>query len=422
MSDLVISARNLGKRFAIYDKAYHPLFDILFRGARKFHREFWALKDVSFDVARGETVGIVGRNGSGKSTLLQLICGTLTPTTGEVETHGRVAALLELGSGFNPQFTGRENVFLNGAILGLSREQIADRYDEIAAFADIGEFIDQPVQTYSSGMVVRLAFATAIHVSPDILVVDEALAVGDTAFQTKCLTRIRQMQSSGVSILLVTHNLNTIIEYCDRAIYLKRGDMIGAGPAREMAKRYSADLVSAEGGIAVQAPNAKASTGAVPAATGSAMGNGSDGAIPGIEIQGVEFLDAESRPRAVFQFGEHLTICLRVNANRAILHPCFGIQLKSVDGIVLWSLTTQMLETELAAIAQGQACLVKWNLQANFSGARYVVAIGAGEIADGAYRRHMRLDYAGHFNVLPRRASGTGWLDPFAALEVVPAD
>jgi lipopolysaccharide transport system ATP-binding protein len=422
MSDLVISARNLGKRFAIYDKAYHPLLDILFRGARQFHREFWALKDVSFDVARGETVGIVGRNGSGKSTLLQLICGTLTPTAGEVETHGRVAALLELGSGFNPQFTGRENVFLNGAILGLSREQIAERYDEIAAFADIGEFIDQPVQTYSSGMVVRLAFATAIHVSPDILVVDEALAVGDTAFQTKCLTRIRQMQTNGVSILLVTHNLNTIIEYCDRAIYLRRGDMIGAGTAREMAKRYSADLVSAEGGIAIQGPNAKLAAGPVSASSTNVVGNGPDGPISGIEIQGVELLDAEGRPSAAFQFGEYLTISIRVSANRQVLHPCFGIQLKSVDGIVLWSLTTQMLDAHLAAIAKGQTCLVKWNLQANFSGARYVVAIGAGEVVDGTYRRHNRLDYAGHFNVLPRRASGTGWLDPLAAIEVVAAD
>lgn len=157
-------------------------------------------------------------------------------------------------------------------------------------------------------------------------------------------------------------------------------------------------------------------------ASGNTVGTDSAGTISGIEIQGVEFLDAESRPRAVYQFGEHLTICIRVSANRPVLHPCFGIQLKSVDGIVLWSLTTQMLESELAAIEQGQVRLIKWSLQANFSGARYVVAIGAGEIADGTYRRHMRLDYAGHFNVLPRRTSGTGWLDPIAALEVVPAD
>ena len=189
---------------------------------RYFH-EFWALRNVSFEVKKGETVGIIGHNGSGKSTLLQLICGTLSPTTGTIKTHGRIAALLELGSGFNPEFTGRENVYLNGAILGLSTEEIDNRFDAIAAFADIGEFIEQPVRMYSSGMVVRLAFAVQAMVDPDILIVDEALAVGDEKFQRKCFARLEELKSNGTSILFVSHSGPQIIELCERALLLEHG-------------------------------------------------------------------------------------------------------------------------------------------------------------------------------------------------------
>src|SRR5215831_16656465 len=184
--DAVIAVRGLGKRYEIYAQPRDRLLQSLFRGRRQFFQEFWALADLSFDVRRGETVGIIGRNGSGKSTLLQLIAGTLTPTTGTVRVGGRITALLELGSGFNPEFSGRENVFLNGAILGLGQDEIKSRFDAITEFADIGEFIEQPVKFYSSGMTVRLAFAVQAMVDPDILIVDEALAVGDEKFQRKC--------------------------------------------------------------------------------------------------------------------------------------------------------------------------------------------------------------------------------------------
>src|SRR6185437_5576895 len=247
------------------------------RPARAYFNEFWALRDVNFDVKRGETVGIVGRNGSGKSTLLQMICGTLTPTQGSVSIRGRVAALLELGAGFNPEFTGKENVRLSGLLYGLSDEELRERYQAILDFAEIGEFIDQPVKSYSSGMYVRLAFAVAINVSPEILVVDEALSVGDEGFQRKCFARIDAIRDSGATVLFVSHSASTIVDLCDRAILLDRGELLAQGTPRHVVSRYQkllyapadragqireeirADQVSA--GAVDQTPRTPASTG-----------------------------------------------------------------------------------------------------------------------------------------------------------------
>lgn len=237
-SDVAIRVESVGKCFHIYEKPHHRLLQMLSRGRARYYREFWALQNASFEVMRGEAVGIVGRNGSGKSTLLQMICGTLTPTTGSIRTKGRVAALLELGSGFNPEFTGRENVYLNGAVLGLSREEIDARYGRIVEFADIGDFIDQPVRTYSSGMLVRLAFSVAINVDPDILVVDEALAVGDELFQRKCFSRIEEIRSTGATVLFVSHSGAHVTGLCDRAILLDAGEKLAEGHPKGIVGGY----------------------------------------------------------------------------------------------------------------------------------------------------------------------------------------
>lgn len=205
---------------------------------KNYAREFWALRDVSFEVKKGETVGIIGRNGSGKSTLLQLICGTLHATSGTIETQGRIAALLELGSGFNPEFTGRENVYMNGAIMGLSHDESNARFEDVAAFADIGEFIEQPVKTYSSGMFVRLAFASNIMAKPEIMIVDEALAVGDMNFQAKCMTALTRIQERGATVLFVSHDIGALKSLCSRGIYLERGSMKVIGKASEVAEQY----------------------------------------------------------------------------------------------------------------------------------------------------------------------------------------
>ena len=245
-SEVAIKVEGLSKCFEIYEKPRDRLkqfvlpylYKLLGKSAKQYFREFWALRDINFQIKKGETVGIVGRNGSGKSTLLQIICGTLSPSTGTVQANGRIAALLELGSGFNPEFTGRENVYLNGAVLGLSRSEIDSRFDAITEFADIGSFIDQPVKAYSSGMVVRLAFAVAINVDPQILVVDEALSVGDELFQRKCFSKIEAIRSSGATILFVSHSGGTIVELCDRAILLDAGERLATDSPKKIVGRY----------------------------------------------------------------------------------------------------------------------------------------------------------------------------------------
>jgi lipopolysaccharide transport system ATP-binding protein len=239
MSDeVVIRISRLSKTYRIYEQPLDRLKQSLWRGRKQFYREFHALREVSFEVKRGQAVGIIGRNGSGKSTLLQMIAGTLTPTMGEVSVSGRLAALLELGSGFNPEFSGRENVFLNGAILGLDQAEVAARFDSIAAFADIGDFIEQPVKSYSSGMVVRLAFAVASSIEPDILIVDEALSVGDELFQRKCFDRIHQLQKQGTTLLFVSHSAQSVVELCDSAVLLDGGEVLKQGVPKAVVAAY----------------------------------------------------------------------------------------------------------------------------------------------------------------------------------------
>lgn len=246
MTTVAIRVQNLSKCYHIYDTPRDRLKQFIVPSLprlwgsipRQYFREFWALNDISFEIKQGETVGIIGRNGSGKSTLLQMICGTLNPTGGSVETRGRIAALLELGSGFNPEFTGRENVYLNAAVLGLTPEAVDRRFDDIAAFADIGQFIDQPVKTYSSGMFVRLGFAIQAHIDASIVIIDEALAVGDVFFRQKCYARLEQLRNSGAAILLVSHSMPDIEQYCERAILLSHGLQQFIGPSTEAAKHY----------------------------------------------------------------------------------------------------------------------------------------------------------------------------------------
>lgn len=224
--DIAISVRNLTKTYRLFGHPGDRVKQFLSLGLKQYHREFTALSDVSFDVKKGEVVGIIGRNGSGKSTLLQLICGILKPTAGSVTVNGRISALLELGAGFNPEFTGRENVFFQGALMGFTRAQMEARFDDIAEFADIGEFIDQPVRTYSSGMYVRLAFATMIHVDADILVIDEAIAVGDASFRARCFRRLGELRANGCSILFVTHAMEQVTRFCSRALLLNNGKSV----------------------------------------------------------------------------------------------------------------------------------------------------------------------------------------------------
>lgn len=252
-NEIAIKVQNLSKCYHIYDNPRDRLKQFVaprlqrltWQHPKQYFREFWALKDVSFEVKKGETVGIIGRNGSGKSTLLQMICGTLTPTQGSIETNGRIAALLELGSGFNPEFTGRENVYMNASVLGLSNKEIDARFDDIVAFSDIGDFIEQPVKTYSSGMMVRLAFAVIAHVDADILIIDEALAVGDAFFTQKCMRFLRGFMKTG-TVLFVSHDTGAIVNLCNKAVLLNHGEIAKAGTPKEVIELYLASLYEAE--------------------------------------------------------------------------------------------------------------------------------------------------------------------------------
>lgn len=253
--DIAIKVEGLSKCYHIYDTPRDRLKQFVMprlqrligKQPKQYFREFWALRDVSFEVKKGETVGIIGRNGSGKSTLLQIICGTLSPTGGSVETRGRIAALLELGSGFNPEFTGRENVYMNASVLGLSSEEIDARFNDIVAFADIGDFIEQPVKTYSSGMMVRLAFAVIAHVDADILVVDEALAVGDAFFTQKCMRFLRGFMKKG-TVLFVSHDTGSIRNLCNYAVWLEKGQVIQEGAPKEVCELYLEAFYEAQQG------------------------------------------------------------------------------------------------------------------------------------------------------------------------------
>lgn len=255
--EAAIRVNGVSKFFEIYAKPIHRLLQMLYRGRRKFHREYWALRDISFSVSKGECLGIIGRNGAGKSTLLQIIAGTLTPSSGTVDVSGRVAALLELGSGFNPEFTGRENVLLNAAILGLTDEQIAARFDSIAAFADIGMFIDEPIKSYSSGMVLRLAFAVMAHVDADVLIIDEALAVGDAFFTQKCMRFLRQFMSEK-TVIFVSHDTAAVNSLCTRALFLSDGGIALMGSPKQVTQKYLEALYEDRQGESLAEPSSDA--------------------------------------------------------------------------------------------------------------------------------------------------------------------
>lgn len=240
-NEIAIQATQLGKCYHVYTHARDRLKQLFAGKTKQYYREFWALKNIDFTLRKGESLGIIGRNGSGKSTLLQLICQTLTPSTGKVNVNGKIAALLELGAGFNPEFTGRENIFLNGALLGYHRREIQERLDHILAFADIGDFIDQPVKNYSSGMYIRLAFSIQACMEPDILIVDEALSVGDIFFQQKCAKRMEELRAQGTTLLFVSHDMSIVRDLCQHTLYLKQGQMVHYGKTTDAIRLFLAE-------------------------------------------------------------------------------------------------------------------------------------------------------------------------------------
>ena len=330
------------------------------------HRDFWALKDINFEVARGEVFSLVGPNGSGKSTLLQIVSGILRPTRGRVVASGRIAALLELGAGFNPDFTGRENVFLNGELLGLSRAEVARAFPSIAEFAGVGDFIDRPVKEYSSGMYVRLAFATAIHVDPEILIVDEALAVGDAIFAARCVQKFEELKSRGATVLFVSHDLGLVKRLSDRAALLLDGRMVTLGAPNDVVNRYV--------GIVLERQQHAASDGEP-----TGVIRHGDGAS---RILQVEMLDGTGKPVRTVAAGAPLHIRIRARADRDLEHPVAGILIRNRLGIDVFGTNSRVEGIDLGSIPAGRTFEVNFRFDCLLTRQEYTLT-AATQHADG---------------------------------------
>jgi len=350
-----LRVESVSKQYRIYDHPADRLKESLTRGRRKFHREFWALKNINFEVEAGTTTGIIGPNGSGKSTLLQIVTGTLEPTHGSVWHSGRIAALLELGAGFNMEFTGIENVFMNAALIGLSKSETEDLLPEIISFAEIGDFIHQPLKTYSSGMHVRLAFATAIATAPDILIIDEALAVGDAVFQHRCIRRIREMQESGTTILFVSHDPGAIRALCTRAILLNGGQMAAEGIPSNVLNRYQKIIMARQQAYdAVHSP--------VPEEIEDDDFT-SDNPVPlhpvfrhadqSAEILRVDLFDASHQPAQLVETGEPLIIRIVYRANSDLDDVVCGFLICNRHGIHVYGTNTKLQEVPFEQVRSG---------------------------------------------------------------------
>lgn len=360
------------------------------KSASLLYREHWALRDVSFELQPGEAVGILGRNGAGKSTLLQIIVGTLEPTTGNVKTSGRITALLELGSGFNPEFTGRENVFLNAQILGLSREDALARFDDIASFADIGDFIDQPVKTYSSGMMMRLAFAVQTVLDPDVLIVDEALSVGDAKFQDKCFRKLRNLRENGTTILFVSHDINAVTSFCDRAILLDAGKLVSSGVPIDVSKTYlellygppsesdvevkseakAEDVVDLEISDDDQNTTLKSKS----AGEGYRFGNRN------VEITRVVIFDEENKPTSILESGKTYRITQMFLVNSDVSGLSSGFIIRNRLGLDIFGVTNKTMNVFFPSMTRGEEYEISFAVDMHLAAGDYFLQIAnAGE-------------------------------------------
>ncbi len=359
MSSELLVARGLGKRYLLGARPYRRLLEMIWPGSGRAAGEFWAVRGVDLTLKAGEIVGVIGPNGSGKSTLLQLLCGTTTPTVGSLERRGRVSALLELGAGFNPELSGRDNVFINAAVLGLSRSEVEERFSDIVAFADLGAFIDAPVKTYSSGMFMRLAFSVAIHVEPQVLIIDEALAVGDREFQHRCLSRIREMRQRGVAILLVSHDLETVSRLCDRSLVMLGGEVVREGEPASVVNWY---LALATAGYDRTRLESMLRQGEAehPVATGGASRPGAaaplfrhgDGQA---RIRTVSFRDAGGAPVEEVPLGAPLTVELEVEFLAEVREHVVGFFLRDAWGLDVIGLNTHQEQVRTQPMKAGDS-------------------------------------------------------------------
>lgn len=393
-ADAIVAVKNLGKCYEVYARPQDRLKQMVWPMGRPYYTEFWALRGVSFEVYPGDSVGILGRNGSGKSTLLQVIAGTLTPTHGEVRVRGRIAAMLELGSGFNTEFSGRENVFLLGSILGITRAEMEDRFSSIAAFAEIGDFIERPIKTYSSGMVARLAFAVAFSVEPDLMILDEILAVGDIGFQQKCLARLRQLRDRGLTTLFVSHSPDAVRSVCDKALFLDKGLARFYGAAERGTDLYLAHVreQSNKDVLASEAERQK------DAGLGEAVAFQKD--VPGkmrygtghVQIERVEVLNESGEACRAFGYGQTITVAAHLRAYVDVSHVSVSFLIRDMTGVDLMGTTTFDERLELPTIRKGEALVVRFSFENRLRAGNFGVSLALNRVTSRDYADNLLFD------------------------------
>ena len=411
-----IEAHQLAKKYRLYAQPSARLREILSPRHRSYHEEFWALEDVNCEVARGGALGVIGPNGSGKSTLLEIVAGTVEPTRGRVVTRGRIAALLALGAGFNPEFTGRENVLMNGEILGLPRPQVERSLPQIEQFAEIGEFMDRPVKTYSTGMYLRLAFSAAIHVEPEILVVDEVLAVGDAIFVNRCVQKFQELRRRGVTVLLVSHDLPLVKLLCDRALLLYHGRVLAEGQPGDVVNRYNGLILERQGAFLrkqSQATAAAQDAAAEPLAYSYRHGDQQAG------VAGVELLDESDRPTRVLRCGEAARVRVLVHFREPNPRPVVGILIRTRIGMEVYGTNTELEDSPLEATERGESCEVNFEFSCWLTPQEYTLTV-ATQSPDGA--SHDWLDDVLSFTVIDsRRPAGVANLQARITSHKLPA-
>ena len=382
----MVLVQNVSKLYRLYGRPADRLRELL-PGAPSLHADFWALRDVSFSVEKGETLGVVGPNGCGKSTLLQIVCGILPPTSGRVVARGRIAALLELGAGFNPEFSGRENVYLNGEIMGMSRAEIEKAMPSIEAFAEIGDFMARPVKEYSSGMYVRLAFSTAIHVDPEILIVDEALAVGDAVFANRCVRKFQELRERKVTVLFVSHDLGLVKQLSDRAILLINGGIAAEGSPNDVINRYIGLVLAREEAKERNESRLRPSF---------RHGDGTS------EILGVDILNARGEPVSSVAGGERITVRVRSRFHRPRSNPMVGILIRTRIGMEVYGANTGTERVSLGDLQAGDELEVNFRLECWLTPQQYTLTV-ATQDSDGS--SHDWLDDAIAFDVVDTRVA-----------------
>jgi len=400
---IAIKVTNLTKLYHLYEKPQDRLKEALHPLKKSYHHDFYAMNDVSFEIKKGETVGIIGKNGAGKSTLLKMITGVLTPTSGTVESYGKISSLLELGAGFNPEMSGFDNIYLNGSLMGFTKEQMDTRIDDIIEFADIGEFIHQPVKMYSSGMFARLAFSVSINVDPDILIVDEALSVGDMAFQMKCFKKFQDFQEAGRTILFVTHALDTVIRYCSRGIVIDEGQKVYEGTSKEAVDAFkkilSGDFYEKD------REEKKKKSQAIQTKTFlkdmfkrykecDIYGNNK------AEIIDYGTLDEEENPSDILNYNTPFSIVMKVKFNEEIVDPIFAFTLKDVRGLEITGTNTHMKHIVTGKFKADDIITITFKQKANLQLGKYALSLGCVNLNEKGVEVYNRIYDAMLFEII----------------------